>query len=229
MPDIAYIEFSNVEVAYGRYVKALRSVNFRIEKGEFVFLLGRTGSGKSTILKLLSKEIELTGGSVTFDGIRLQDIRPREIPPLRRRMGIVPQDFGLLPRKRAWENIGYAMRAVGRTQREVRSTVGRILESVEIAHRADAYPNELSGGEQQRLAIARALINNPELILADEPTGNLDPENSQGVMTVLRNLNRKGATVIVATHDIAVVDQFGGRIITLENGQIVSDEVRASV
>jgi len=207
-------------------VTALKGVSFTVSRGEFLFLLGRTGSGKSTILKLLSREVRETKGLVLFDGQDLGELKESEIPMLRRRMGIVPQDYGLLPRKRAWENIGYAMRAVGRTKKEVRRSVGGILESVNIGHRADAFPSELSGGEQQRLAIARALINSPELILADEPTGNLDPQHSTEIIQVLQKLNQAGATVLVATHDMSVVEQFGGRILTLDSGTIVSDEVR---
>lgn len=227
MSQQPFIEFQNVQVAYNRYVTALKSINFHIDRGEFVFFLGRTGSGKSTILKLLSRELIATAGVVRYEGQNLADLTVSQVPFHRRKLGIVPQDFGLLNRKRAWENIGYAMRAVGKTKRDVRKGVGAILESVQIAHRADAFPNELSGGEQQRLAIARALINDPELILADEPTGNLDPENSIGVLEVLLNLNKKGATVLVATHDMNVVETFGGRIMTLDAGQIVSDEVKA--
>ncbi len=219
-----YIEFVNVALEYTKYVTALKSVNLQIEKGEFVFFLGRTGSGKSTLLKLISHEVTPTSGQVRFDGLDVSSLDLREVPMLRRRMGIVPQDFGLLPRKKAWENIGYAMRAVGKTRRELRKTIGQLLETVNIGHRADAFPTEMSGGEQQRLAIARSLINNPELILADEPTGNLDFQHSIEIMTVLQRLNRSGATVLVATHDMAVVERFGGRRITLANGFIESDE-----
>ncbi|MBN8689206.1 MAG: ATP-binding cassette domain-containing protein [Armatimonadetes bacterium] len=226
MTGSPYIDFRSVEVTYNKYVTALKGVSFTVSRGEFLFLLGRTGSGKSTILKLLSREVRETKGLVLFDGQDLGELKESEIPMLRRKMGIVPQDYGLLPRKRAWENIGYAMRAVGRTKKEVRRSVGGILESVNIGHRADAFPSELSGGEQQRLAIARALINSPVLILADEPTGNLDPQHSTEIIQVLQKLNQAGATVLVATHDMSVVEQFGGRILTLDSGTIVSDEVR---
>lgn len=221
-----YIEFNNVEVAYTRYVTALRGVNFRIDRGAFVFIVGTTGCGKSTLLKLLSREVVATGGHVLLNGLDLGELKPREVTSLRRRLGIVPQDFGLLERKRAWEQIGYAMRAVGKTKREVRKSVGPILESVQIGHRADAFPDQLSGGERQRLAIARALINEPELILADEPTGNLDPEHSVEIIQVLRDLNEKGATVLIATHDLAMVERFGGRVLTVEHGKIAGDEER---
>lgn len=188
-----------------------------------MYIVGQTGSGKSTLLKLLSHQVVATGGTVMLDGVNLGDLSIRDIPALRRRIGIVPQDFGLLPRKSAWENIAYAMRAIGMSRAEVRKSVGRILENVSIGHRADSFPDQLSGGEQQRLAIARALINNPELIIADEPTGNLDPETSIGVMKVLFDLNRQGATVLVATHDAAIVGEFPARIVRLESGKIVED------
>jgi cell division transport system ATP-binding protein len=221
-----FIEFQDVSVNYGKYVKALRKVSFKVEKGEFVFLVGRTGSGKSTLLKLLSRQSLGTEGTTRFDGVDVSTIQDRDIPTFRRRFGIVPQDFGLLPRKKAFENIGYAMRAVGRTQREVRKLVPGILERVNLAHRVDAYPEELSGGEQQRLAIARALINDPEVILADEPTGNLDPEHSVEIMEVLMDLNRKGVTILIATHDFPIIEKYPGRIIKLDKGLLMSDEVK---
>lgn len=220
-----YITFSGVQVRYTELVSGLRGVSFRIQPGEFVFLVGPTGSGKSTILKVLSREVRHTGGAVLLAGQDLDDIDDKEIPALRRKMGIVPQDFGLLPRKRVWENVGYAMRAVGSTRGEVRRSVGGFLEMVNMAHRADAFPHELSGGEQQRVAIARALINRPKLLLADEPTGNLDPQISTEIMELLLNLNRDGATVIVATHDMPIVERLGKRVIRLESGLIVSDTV----
>ncbi len=218
------IVFKDVTVEYGKYITALKNVSFTIKEGEFVFIVGRTGSGKSTILKLLDGQVKPTSGSVIFDGQNIGELRDRDIPFLRRRLGIVPQDFGLLPRKRAWENIGYAMRAVGSTRKEVRKTVGAILEQVNIGHRADAFPSEMSGGEQQRLAIARALINSPHLILADEPTGNLDAQHSFEIIQLLDKLNSEGATVLVATHDLMVIEQFNKRVITMAGGEIVGDE-----
>lgn len=219
-----YVEFRDVTVEYDKYVTALKNTSFQVRQGEFVFVVGRTGSGKSTILKLLSRELKATRGLVMFDGEELSELPERQVPYLRRKLGIVPQDFGLLPRKKAWENIGYAMRAVGKTRREVRKTIGPILEQVNIAHRADAFPAQMSGGEQQRLAIARALINSPKLILADEPTGNLDTQHSLEIIQLLEQLNQQGATVLVATHDQTVLENFNKRVITLEKGVIVSDE-----
>lgn len=220
----AYIEFSQVEVEYPGHVRGLRGVSLHVRRGDFVFFVGRTGAGKSTVLKLLTREVRHTAGNVRLAGRDLGPIREGEIPYLRRQMGIVPQDFALLPRKRVWENVAYAMRAVGHSRRDVRRRVPEILEQVRIGHRADAFPHQLSGGEQQRVAIARALINNPPLLLADEPTGNLDPEHSWEIMEVLRALNTRGTTILVASHDMMVIHRMGKRIVTLESGRVASDE-----
>jgi len=210
-------------VEYPGYVTGLRDVSLQINKGDFVFFVGKTGAGKSTLIKLLTREVSHTQGIVTLDGRDLGRIREREIPGLRREMGIVPQDFALLPRKRVWENVAYAMRAVGHSRTEVRRKVPAILDSVNIGHRADAFPHQLSGGEQQRVAIARALINNPQLLIADEPTGNLDAVRSWEIMELLKSLNLKGTTVLVASHDEMVIHRMARRIVTLEAGAIVSD------
>jgi cell division transport system ATP-binding protein len=219
-PSIIYRE---VEVEYPGHVKGLRGVSLEIARGEFVFFCGRTGAGKSTMLKLLTREQKPTKGSVSFDGDDLSKYSEHTVHQLRRRMGIVPQDFALLPRKRVWENVAYAMRAVGHSRKAVRSRVPEILEQVSIGHRADAYPHQLSGGEQQRVAIGRALINNPPLLLADEPTGNLDPDHSMEIMELLRALNLKGTTILVASHDMMVVERMKRRVITMEGGKIGSD------
>lgn len=218
-----YIEFTDVEVAYNDLVSGLRGVSLSIQKGEFVFLCGPTGSGKSTLLKSLSREVWHTKGQVRLAGRDLRSVPARDVPLLRRQMGVVPQDFGLLPNKRVWENLGYAMRACGRTRREVRQQVPRILEQVNMLLRADAFPRELSGGEQQRVAIGRALINNPPLLLADEPTGNLDPDHSVEVMELLVQLNLRGTTVLVASHDMPIVERYGQRVILMEHGRVVAD------
>lgn len=222
-PRPPYIELQDVKVRYNRHVQGLRGVSLVVRLGDFVFLVGRTGSGKSTLLRTLTREVRHDSGIVRIHGQDISHLRDRDVPALRREMGIVPQDFALLPRKRVWENVAYAMRAVGNSGRTVRHKVPEILDRVKIGHRADAFPHELSGGEQQRVAIGRALINDPPLILADEPTGNLDPEHSWEIMELLRSLNARGATVIVATHDMAVVDRMERRIITMEEGQIVND------
>lgn len=224
----AYLDFDRVEVRFSEFVAGLRDVSLRIERGEFVFFVGHTGAGKSTVLKLITRETRETGGKVWFEGSDLGRIRSWDIPSHRRRMGIVPQDFALLPGKRVWENVGYALRAVGATRRDVRRRVPEILERVNIAHRADAFPYQLSGGEQQRVAIARALINNPTLLLADEPTGNLDPDQSIEIMELLGQLNARGATVLVASHDLGVVEQMKKRVVRLQGGQVVSDEVTSA-
>ncbi len=219
-----HIIFDEVEVSYNEFVAGLRGISLTIDKGEFVFLCGQTGSGKSTMLKVLSREVRHTGGKIMLGGRNLSSVQLPDVPYLRRQMGIIPQDFALLPQKRVWENVAYAMRAVGKTKREVRKTVPQILERVNILHRADAFPRELSGGEQQRVAIARALINNPPLLLADELTANLDPTTSAEIMKLLMQLNLRGTTILVATHDMLVVEEFKQRIVRLEGGKIISDE-----
>lgn len=223
-PGQPHIVFDDVEVKFSEYVYGLRGVSLTIARGEFVFFVGQTGTGKSTLLKLLTKEVRPTSGSVAIWGVDMEDIPDSEIPLLRRSMGIVPQDYALLPRKRAFENVAYAMRAVGASKKEVRQRVPEILEMVNIGHRADAFPDQLSGGERQRVAIGRALINSPKLLIADEPTGNLDPEHSWGIMELLLDLNRNGTTVLVATHDMMVVERMGMRIVRMLGGRVASDE-----
>ncbi len=219
-----HIVFDDVEVKYSEYVYGLRDVSLKIKPGEFVFFVGQTGTGKSTILKLLSKEIRPTAGTVWLWGVDLESIPDAEIPLLRRSMGIVPQDYGLLPRKNVFENVAYAMRAIGATKREVRQRVPEILDMVNLGHRVDAFPDQLSGGERQRVAIGRALINKPSLLVADEPTGNLDPENSWGIMELLLELNRRGTTILVASHDVLIVERMDKRVITMQGGRVASDE-----
>jgi len=210
-------------VEYPGHVRGLRGVTLDIQKGEFVFFVGRTGAGKSTLIKLLTREVKQTSGTVILNGQDLSKIKRGQTYLLRRQMGIVPQDYALLPRKRVWENVAYAMRAIGHTRREVRKRVPDILDQVNIGHRADAFPHQLSGGEQQRVAIGRALINNPPLLIADEPTGNLDPEHSWEIMELLKALNLRGTTVLVASHDMMVVERMGKRVVTMENGTVASD------
>lgn len=227
MAQEPYISLRKVEVSYNDYVAGLRGVSLNVEKGEFVFLCGQTGSGKSTIIRLLSSQIKPTKGEVILNNRPLSLVTPDEIPELRRQIGIVPQDFGLLPNKKVWENVGYAMRAIGRTKAEVRDQVPTILERVNILQRADAYPTELSGGEQQRVAIARALINNPPLLLADEPTGNLDPAHSDEIINILLELNAQGTTIVVATHDVNQVERAGKRVIMMNAG-LIDEEIDAN-
>lgn len=218
-----HIELKEVQVQYSPLVAGLKGVSLQIQPGEFVFLCGQTGSGKSTLIKVLTREVKETSGEVFLNGRKINNTAPADIPYLRRTMGIVPQDYGLLPAKRVWENVAYAMRAVGRSKREVRQRVPEVLERVNILHRADAFPKELSGGEQQRVAIARALINRPPLLLCDEPTGNLDPTHSVEIMTLLQELNADGTTILVASHDMPVVQRMRQRVIELEFGLVIGD------
>lgn len=220
----SYITFDRVEVAYNEFVSGLRGVSLGIEKGEFVFLCGQTGCGKSTLIKVLSKQVEVTKGKVWIGGKDLTTLPQNEVHLLRRQLGIIPQDFGLLQGKKVWENVAYAMRAVGRSRRDVRKLVPMILDRVNILHRADAYPTELSGGEQQRVAIARSLINDPPVLLADEPTGNLDPGHTEEIIELLLHLNERGTTVIVATHDMGIVEHAGARVVRMAFGRLEGDE-----
>lgn len=216
-----FIQYERVSVQFNEFVTGLRDVTLSFDRCEFAFLVGPTGAGKSTLLKLLTREVIETSGKVILDGCNLSNCRPGDIPQLRRRMGIVPQDFALLPNKRVWENVGYAMRAIGKTRREVRQRIPDILDMVHMGHRADAFPSELSGGEQQRVAIARALINDPPLLVADEPTGNLDPERSMEIMELLLELNAHGTTILVATHDMLALEKVNKRVVRLCNGELV--------
>ncbi len=223
-----HIRFEDAHVEYRSHRGGVRGVSLAFRPGEFAFLVGPTGAGKSTLLKLLSREVRATKGHVfllgnTGETLDVGRLREGAVAGLRRQMGIVPQDNALLMRKRVWENVAYAMRAVGASRREVRRRVPEVLDLVGIAGRADAFPAQLSGGETQRVAIARALIANPPLILADEPTGHLDPEASWGIIQLLRRLNDRGTTVLVASHDIQVVNRMAVRTIVLDAGRVVED------
>ncbi len=218
-----YVELRNVSVSYRKHAEAVANCNLIIEEGEFVFLVGKTGAGKSTLLKLISREVSPHSGSVIVNEKEINRQFRFWIPKLRRRMGIVPQDFALLPKKTVAENIAYASRAAGKTKRQTRRRMAFILFGVHLDHKMHNFPDELSGGEKQRVAIGRALINDPPLLLADEPTGNLDPEHSMEVMQLLVNLNERGTTVIVASHDMMVIEKLGKRIIRLDDGKIVYD------
>ena len=219
------IEFSNVTKSYSVGTKALRGVTMQIEDGEFVFLVGPSGSGKSTIIKLITGELEPTSGSVHVNGYSLERIRRREIPYLRRTVGVVFQDFRLIENMTVYDNVAFAMRVVGASNSEIRSRVPYVLNLVGLEHKSRRHPGELSGGEQQRLAIARALVNNPSTIIADEPTGNLDPARSLEIMTLLQEINRLGTTVLVVTHELNLVEQFVNRVITIDEGLISSDRM----
>jgi len=217
------IEFTDVTKSYTVGTHALRGITMQIEDGEFAFLVGPSGSGKSTIIKLITGELRPTTGTVHVNGYSLERIRKREIPYLRRTVGVVFQDFRLIDTKTVYENVAFAMRAVGSREREVRERVPYILELVGLETKSRRHPTELSGGEQQRLAIARALVNNPSTIIADEPTGNLDPAMSWEIMSLLQEINNLGTTMLVVTHEQNLVERFSKRVIAINEGVVVSD------
>ena len=208
---------------YENGTKALRGVNMRIDDGEFVFLVGPSGSGKSTVIKLITAEIAPTEGRLMVNGYNLNNISPRQIPYMRRTLGVVFQDFRLIEKKTVYENLSFTMRAIGSSPREVRRRIPYVLDLVGLEEKADRFPGELSGGEQQRVAIARALVNNPSMIIADEPTGNLDPQRSLEIMVLLERINELGTTVLVVTHEKALVNRFSKRVVAIEDGRIISD------
>ena len=217
------IRLIDVYKEYDNGTKALKGVSLRIDDGEFVFLVGPSGSGKSTIIKQITAEIALTEGRVMVNGYNLNNISPRQVPLMRRTLGIIFQDFRLIDKKTVYENLSFAMRAVGASNREVRRRIPYVLKLVGLEQKADRYPNQLSGGEQQRVAIARALVNNPSMIIADEPTGNLDPQRSLEIMMLLERINELGTTVLVVTHEKNLVNRFDKRVVAIENGRIISD------
>ena len=217
------IEFTDVVKNYSPDTQALRGVSMQIEDGEFAFLVGPSGSGKSTIIKLITGELKPTSGTVHVNGYSLERIRKREIPYLRRTVGVVFQDFRLIATKTVYENLAFAMRAVGAQKKEIEERIPYILELVGMEDKANRHPNELSGGEQQRLAIARALVNNPSTIIADEPTGNLDPQLALEIMVLLQEINNLGTTVLVVTHAQELVDRFEKRVIAIDEGVVVHD------
>ena len=217
------IEFTDVVKSYPEGNHALRGVSMQIEDGEFCYLVGPSGSGKSTIIKMITGELKPTSGTVHVNGYSLERIRKREIPYLRRTVGVVFQDFRLIENKTVYENVAFVMRAIGAREREIRERVPYVLELVGLTSKETRHPGELSGGEQQRLAIARALVNNPSTIIADEPTGNLDPERSMEIMSLLQEINNLGTTVLVVTHALDLVERFGKRVIAIDEGVVVHD------
>ena len=218
------IIFDNVSKTYENGYVALEDISFHIEKGEFVFLVGSSAAGKSTIIKLMMKELSQTDGNIFINGVDVGDLRRKDIPYFRRTLGVVFQDFRLLPNKTAQENVAYAMEIVGASPREIRKNVPNVLSMVGLAHKAKMYPHQLSGGEQQRVAIARAIVNNPAVLIADEPTGNLDPETALEIMDIMDAINRRGTTVVMATHAEKIVDSMQKRVIVVEKGSITRDE-----
>ena len=220
------ISVRNVSLVYPNGVRALDNVSLDIGKGDFVFLVGHSGTGKSSLLRLLYKETVPTAGEITVDGIRVDRLKRGRIPALRRHLGVVFQDFKLLADKTVWENVAFAMQVTGAHTKDIMRQVPRALDLVGLSHKSRMFPGELSGGEQQRTAIARALVNNPKLLLCDEPTGNLDPSNTTEIMELLQRINLKGTTVVVATHNQAVVDRMRRRVVRLEHGRVLHDDER---
>ena len=221
------IEFTDVVKSYTVGTRALKGVSMQIEDGEFAFLVGPSGSGKSTIIKLITGELKPTSGTVHVNGYSLERIRKREIPYLRRTVGVVFQDFRLIENKTVYENVAFVMRAIGAREKEIRERVPYVLNLVGLDTKSRRHPGELSGGEQQRLAIARALVNNPSTIIADEPTGNLDPARSLEIMSLLMEINNLGTTMLVVTHAQDLVHRFGKRVISIDDGLVVSDGMEA--
>lgn len=220
------VEAVDVWLKHEEQTVALQDVRFRVKRGEFVFVVGHTGSGKSSLLRLLNRELKPTSGQVWVDGQDVAQMRPRDIPALRRKIGVVFQDFRLLPDRTIEENVAFTLRVIGVHGKELRSRTFDALERVGLMAKGKMRPGQVSGGEQQRAAVARAIVNHPALLIADEPTGNLDPETSRGIMRLLEQINESGTTVIIATHDQQVVDQMRRRVIELSRGQMVRDEAR---
>lgn len=223
------IKFENVSKKYEKKDKfALKDINININRGEFVFLVGSSGAGKSTFIKLLLKEEIPTEGTLTVNNKDIASLSPRMVPKFRRNMGVVFQDFRLLPNKTVYENIAFAMEITQQKKKDIRRKVPVALSLVGLSEKAKSYPNQLSGGEQQRVGIARAIINNPVILIADEPTGNLDPQNADEIMEILLDINRRGTTVIIATHAKEIVDKLQKRVITLDKGMVTSDVQRGN-
>jgi len=218
------IVLDNVCKTYSTGVSALNGVNLRIRKGEFVFIVGSSGSGKTTLFKLLLKELEPTSGRIYINSQNISRLRRRKIPKMRRGIGVVFQDFRLLKDRNIYENIAFAQRVIGKPAKQIKETVPQMLSLVGLADKAESFPNELSGGEQQRVSLARALVNNPPILLADEPTGNLDPGNAWEIMTLLEDINKRGTTVVVVTHNQEIVERMQKRVITIDKGVVVNDE-----
>lgn len=215
---------SDVSKVYPGGNMALQDVNVHIEPGEFVFVVGPSGAGKSTFIKMLFREVLPSTGSIFVNGMDILSLSPKEIPFMRRQLGIIFQDYRLLPDRTVFENVAFAMQVIEAPHRKIKRQVMNVLDLVGLRHRANAYPNELSGGEQQRIAIARAIVNDPVFVIADEPTGNLDPETSWDIMEIFKEINATGTTIVMATHDKEVVDAMAKRVIAIEKGRIVRDE-----
>ncbi len=218
------IQLQSVSKKYGNGVQALDDINLVIQSGEFVYLTGASGSGKSTLMKLLYREEIPTQGQITIDQFNVNRLRRRQVPQLRRHVGVVFQDFRLLPNLTAYENVAYALEVTGDSRKKIRRRVMQVMEQVKLAHKINQYPDELSGGEQQRIAIARAIAHDPKILIADEPTGNLDPESALEIQHILEAIHDRGTTVIMGTHNDQLVDRFPHRTITLHRGQLIRDQ-----
>ena len=219
------LEMTDVSKTYPGGNVALRNINVRIEQGEFVFIVGPSGAGKSTFIKLLFREVLPTSGSIRLNDVDILNLTAKEVPYLRRQLGIIFQDYRLLPDRTVYDNVAFAMQFIEAPYRKIKRRVMNVLDLVGLRRRAYSKPNELSGGEQQRIAIARAIVNSPSLVIADEPTGNLDPETSMEIMEIFQEINNTGTTIIMATHDKEIVDSMGKRVIAIEHGEIVRDEL----
>jgi cell division transport system ATP-binding protein len=218
------IEFKNVVKKYDNNITATNNISVKIKPGEFVYVVGPSGAGKSTFIKMMYREEAPTSGSIIVNEYALENIKSREIPFLRRELGIVFQDFKLLPRLTVFENIAYALQVIEKTPEEVEQRVSRVLDLVGLSAKRDNFPAELSGGEQQRVAIARAIANEPSILIADEPTGNLDPETAEGIMEILEQVNKQGTTVVMATHNSFIVNEYKHRVLEINGGKIIRDE-----
>ena len=224
--SVRMIEFKNISKLYNNNVKALSDVSINIESGEFVFLVGPSGAGKSTFIKMILKEVEPTSGKVVVNNTDLSKLARNDVPYFRRKIGMVFQDFRLIPNLNVYENVAFAMKVVEATPKEIRRRVPMVLSLVGLSHKYKMFPNELSGGEQQRVSLARAIVNNPSLLIADEPTGNLDPETAKEIMDLLDDINKAGTTILMATHAKDIVDTMKKRVIAIEGGEIARDEKR---
>ena len=218
------IDLIDVSKSYGQGLPAVNHANLHVDKGEFVFIVGSSGSGKSTLIKLLLKELDSTSGTTIVSGEKLEGMKHRRVAKYRRKLGVVFQDFRLLKDRDVYENVAFAQRVIGESSRTIRESVPHMLKMVGLSSKYKFFPHQLSGGEQQRVAIARALINRPEILLADEPTGNLDPHNAMEIMGLLEKINRRGTTVIVVTHSHEIVDMMKKRVITIDRGMVIRDE-----
>ena len=221
---MALIEMNGVTKKYHRSTTALRDINVSVNSGEFVYIVGPSGAGKSSFIKLLYREEKVSAGTLKVGEFNLTKLKKRDVPILRRSIGVVFQDYKLLPKKTVFENISYAMEVIGKSPREIKKRVNEVLDLVGLKHKIRSFPNELSGGEQQRVAIARSIANAPKVLIADEPTGNLDPENSWEIMNLLEKINLQGTTILMATHNSQIVNTLKHRVIAIENGRIVRDQ-----